>query len=162
MGCDIRSLLVKRNPDETVTVLRVQPLNARDYRLFGVLAGVRGINTPFIEPRGLPHLVYTKDNAPYDVTKHYTEDALENLYCHPIAHGKYLIGDFGAHNQHYYTGNKLFGLYGYCLACNCFSKELTDLLAFIQRETRPKPGEEYSDSYESRIRDYYLIFGFDS
>lgn len=68
MGCDIHCFVEKADKDYDfwyqVKLYRVSPYyndleivrayDDRDYNLFSILAGVRGIYEPLIEPRGLP------------------------------------------------------------------------------------------------------------
>lgn len=91
MGCDIHPYVECRDKDtgkwvpivmELVTPIRyknsdqeVSCYNGRDYTMFGVLAGVRGVNDPIVDPRGIP----------YDVTDYVKEkyEAGEDCYHTP-------------------------------------------------------------------------------
>lgn len=69
MGCDIHCFIEKADKDYNnfwyqVKLYRVDPYyndlevvrayDGRDYDLFSILAGVRGVYEPLVEPRGLP------------------------------------------------------------------------------------------------------------
>jgi hypothetical protein len=57
MGCDIHGViqipLGGGTAPDWVTVFQFEFI-PRDYRIFGKLAGVRGIETPVVSPRGIP------------------------------------------------------------------------------------------------------------
>lgn len=148
MGCDIHSVAqVKRN-NQWITVESKIGKDARDYELFGLLAGVRGWSEPIHEPRGVP--------SDFDMINQYHTFYDKKIFDTNIFY-------MGEHTYSYYTLEELNDVYDKqnkpCETCGRYKTDdviRADLTWIISHLNKIK--EEYI-AEDSDIR---LVFGFDS
>jgi len=83
MGCDIHAYIEYKFSDNNFTeVISDGEISfGRDYELFGILAGVRGMNKPIISPRGFP----TANNSPMPPNWYVSEQYFKYIDSHHSA-----------------------------------------------------------------------------